>query len=344
MRPSAPTTRRATGATDRMNAEERRSLTSSEFRLRPREREVYSRALEALREQGPPFVVSGLYALHQHTGIYRETKDLDVMIRPSEVEHAARALKAAGFRMVLHASHWLAKAKDGEHFVDLVFGMANGLHLIDEGWIRSAYHGGLAGIPVRVAAPEDLIFHRLFIWERHRSDMADIAHLVLAYGPLLDWERLLRRVGDHWRLLLGQIHFFDFVYPGKRDCIPRAIREELLERTRLAFDEAPGPPDVCQGTLISRFSFAVDVNDWGYRDFREEAVEAARSLPVIREIAESDVWDAVDDDWSEEEALPAPWGMPGELLAPEAMDGDWDEGGSHDGPRHEEGPRRERRG
>jgi hypothetical protein len=300
-----------------MNAEERRSLTSSEFRLRPREREVYTRALEALRQDGPPFVVSGLYALHQHTGIYRETKDLDVMIQPCHVEEAAHALKAAGFRMVLHAPHWLAKAKDGEHFVDLVFGMANGLHLIDEGWIRCAYQGGLAGIPVRVAAPEDLIFHRLFIWERHRSDMADIAHLVLAYGPRLDWERLLRRVGSHWRLLLGQVHFFDFVYPGKRDCIPRTVREELLQRALDALDAEPGPADVCQGTLISRFSFAVDVNDWGYRDFRDEAVEAARSIPIIQEIAESPAWDAVEDDRVEEEPAPAPWGMPGELLAGE---------------------------
>ena len=317
-----PTIRRATRASDRLNAEERRSMTSSEFRLRPREREVYSRALEALRRDGPPFVVSGLYALHQHTGIYRETKDLDVMIQPRHVEDAARALKAADFRVVLHAAHWLAKAKDGEHFVDLVFGMANGLHLIDEGWFRNAFHGGLAGMPILVAAPEDLIFHRLFIWERHRSDMADIAHLVLAYGERLDWERLLQRAGDHWRLLLAQIHFFDFVYPGKRDCVPRAVREELLERGRLALDEELGPADVCQGTLVSRFSFAVDVNDWGYRDFRTESVEAARSLPIIKEIEKSEVWDAVDDDWREEEEVPAPWGVPGEMLASSESEGD----------------------
>src|SRR5688572_20881479 len=106
-----------------LNAEERRSLTSSGFRMGPRERRAYTRALDALVSEGPPFVVSGLFALHAHTGIYRETKDLDVLLQPSDVEAAAAALKAAGFRLVLHSSHWLAKARDDELFVDLVFGM-----------------------------------------------------------------------------------------------------------------------------------------------------------------------------------------------------------------------------
>ena len=95
-----------------LSAEERRSLTSSGFRMNPRERRVYTRALEALRRDGPPFVVSGLYALHQHTGIYRETKDLDVMLQPSDIVAAAEALKRAGFTLALHAAHWLAKRRD----------------------------------------------------------------------------------------------------------------------------------------------------------------------------------------------------------------------------------------
>jgi hypothetical protein len=299
---------------EHLSAEERRSLTSSGFRMCPRERLVYTRALEALRRDGPPFVVSGLYALHQHTGIYRETKDLDVMLQPSHMEHAARVLKAAGFRVVLSAAHWLAKARDGELFVDLVYGMANGLHLIDESWIRDAYHGEMAGIPILVTAPEDLIFHRLFIWERHRSDMSDIAHLILMYGDRMDWDRLVWRAGDHWRLLLAQIHFFDFVYPGRRRSVPRPVREQLLERARVAMDEPEGDPDLCQGTLISRFSFAIDVKEWGFRDLRTDSVDAARSLPIIREIEASPVWDGVEDMYGEEETPPAPWGMPGELL------------------------------
>jgi hypothetical protein len=163
-----------------------------------------------------------------------------------------------------------------------------------------------------VAAPEDLIFHRPFIWERHRSDMSDIAHLILTYGMRMDWDRLVRRAGEHWRLLLAQIHFFDFVYPGRGDSIPRPVREELLERARDALYEEGAARDICQGTLISRFSFAIDVKEWGFRDMRTESVEAARSLPIIREIEASSVWDGIEDCYVEEQTSPAPWGVPWE--------------------------------
>lgn len=304
---------------DHLSPEERNSYTHGSFFLEEPQRTVYADALRALNQSGPPYIVSGLYAMHQHTGIYRRTKDLDVMVRPHEVLHAARALEAAGFRMVLEDRHWLAKGYTDEIWVDVVFGMANGLQLVDDAWIDHAHPGHLAEQPIRVAAPEELIFHRLFIWERHRSDMADIVHLFLAHGPTMDWDRLLGRLRDYWRLLSAQIHFFDFVYPGRRDCIPGRVREGLLERAakdsetrKVGQEDLDGLANICQGTLISPFSFAIDVNERGFRDYRAEAVEASRSLPVIEEIAGSDVWDEIksngDETVLEYQTSPAPWG------------------------------------
>jgi hypothetical protein len=174
--------------------------------------------------------------------------------------------------------------------VDLIYGMGNGLHLIDEGWYRHARPGILAATPVRVAAAEELIWHRLFVSERHRSDMADIVHLLLMRGDELDWDRLLGRVDQHWRLLLAQIHLFDYVYPGHRRRVPGWVREELYERAFEEIDEE-GDPSVCCGTLLSRFSFAIDVNEWQFHDPRLQAVTKMRAQPFIREIRDSDVWD-----------------------------------------------------
>ncbi len=72
--------------------------------------------------------------------------------------------------------------------------------------------------------------------------------------------------------------------------MPDWVREDLYER---AFEELhePGDPGLCCGTLLSRFSFAIDVNEWGFRDLRKQAVNTARSLPIVREIRDSDVWD-----------------------------------------------------
>jgi hypothetical protein len=120
--------------------------------------------------------------------------------------------------------------------------------------------------------------------------MSDVLHIILCRGDELDWARLLRRVQEHWRLLLAQIQLFDYVYPGHRPRVPLWVRDELLGRASQAIDET-GDENVCRGTLISRFSFSIDVNEWGFRDLRKEATVATRGLPIVDEIVRSDVWD-----------------------------------------------------
>jgi hypothetical protein len=280
----------ASSETANLTREERKSLTHGEFWIPEAEREVYRRALTALNRAGMPYVISGLYALYEYTGIYRQTKDLDIFVEPRHLTDAARVLKREGFSAHLEQSHWLAKAfLDGKQ-IDIIFGTGNGLSFIDELWFRHSRAGILAGIQVRVAPPEELLWHRLFVSERHRSDVSDVLHLILTRGDEFDWERLLRRVDQHWRLLLAQVHLYDFVYPGRRGRIPQWVRRRLYDAAEGEIEVA-GEDDVCQGTLISRFSYNIDVNEWGFRDPREEATNATRQLPIITEIAGSDVWD-----------------------------------------------------
>ncbi|HEX5726840.1 MAG TPA: hypothetical protein VFX98_15295 [Longimicrobiaceae bacterium] len=277
-----------------LSQEERRSVTHGEFWIPEDEREIYKRALAALNGAGVPYVVAGAYAIYEHTGIYRQTKDLDVFCEPKAVPPAMRALHAAGFRTRLEQSHWLSKALDGKYFVDIIFGMGNGLALIDEDWYRHSSPAILAATQVRVAPPEELVWHRLFIGERHRHDMADIAHLILCRGHLMDWERLLRKAGEHWPLLLSQVNMFRYVYPGYRDQVPRRVIAELLRRAEGASHAPPVPDeqhDLTRGTLISRFSFAIDVNEWGFRDLREERIRAMERHPDIVALRESDAFD-----------------------------------------------------
>jgi len=85
----------------------------------------------------------------------------------------------------------------------------------------------LAATPVRVAPAEELIWHRLFIGERHRHDMSDIVHLILCLGDTLDWERIVRRMGENWPLLLAQLVMFNYVYPGHRSNVPSWVMDTL---------------------------------------------------------------------------------------------------------------------
>ncbi len=288
----------------RLTPEERKSLTHGDFWIPEEERDIYRRALEAVNAADIPYVVAGAYAIYEHTGIYRKTKDLDLFFQPAAVVPAARALKAAGFVTRLEDPHWLAKATIGEHFVDLIYGMGNGVAQVDDGWIESSRPGILAATPVRIAPPEELIWHRLFIGERHRHDMSDVVHLILCRGDTLDWERLVSRVGEHWPLLLAQLLMFNYVYPGYRSNVPAWVMDKLLERARTDTGEGIEDIDYTRGPLISRFSFMIDVREWGFVDPRADLVREAINRPEIRAIAESDVWDERGEERQEPREVP----------------------------------------
>jgi len=275
----------------RLTPEERKSLTHGDFWIPDEERAVYKRALEALNAAEVKYVVAGAYAIYEHTGIYRKTKDLDLFFEPASVVAAARALREAGFVTRLEDEHWLAKATHGEYFVDLIYGMGNGIALIDEGWTTHSHPGILAATPVRIAPAEELIWHRLFISERHRHDMSDIVHLILCLGDALDWHRLVDRVGENWPLLLSQVLMFSYVYPGHKANIPKWVPERLLQNAHAEFEREEEDVDLTRGPMISRFSFTIDVREWGFSDPRSELVKEARNKPQVRAIVEADVWD-----------------------------------------------------
>jgi hypothetical protein len=174
--------------------------------------------------------------------------------------------------------------------IDLIFGMGNGVSFIDSGWHQHAHEGTLAGAQVKIAPVEELIWHRLFIHERHRQDMSDILHLILTQGDTLDWDRLVKRTGPHWPLLLAQLHLFHYVYPGFRSRVPRAIMETLLERARGDIGNDDQDEALTNGPLISRFSFAIDVQEWGFHDTRTERIRRAMNSDPVRQIAIDRVW------------------------------------------------------
>lgn len=282
------------GATlERLSEEERRSLTHGDFWIPAHQRTVYRLALDTLNAAGIPYVVAGAYAIYEHTGIYRQTKDLDLFFEPTNVLPAAYALKDAGFDLQLEQPHWLAKALKDGIMIDLIFGMGNGVSFIDAGWHEHAHEGMLAGAPVRIAPVEELIWHRLFIHERHRQDMSDILHLILTQGDTLVWERLVKRAGPHWPLLLAQLMLFHYVYPGFRSRVPREVLEGLLDRARQEIGHDDHDETLTNGPLISRFSFAIDVQEWGFHDTRSERIRRAMSSEPVRHIVKDSVWTAV---------------------------------------------------
>jgi len=94
--------------------------------------------------------------------------------------------------------------------------------------------------------------------------------LLRSTAATLDWERLVARFGEDWRVLLSHLILFGFVYPQQRRDIPPPVVEDLLTRLREETTDGPHQDDRCRGTVLSRGQYLPDVERWGYRDVRQD--------------------------------------------------------------------------
>ncbi len=231
-------------------------------------RSFYVHVLRTLLDANAPFLVGGTYALRRYTGIERDTKDFDIFVRRTDYDLVMSTLRAAGCNTELTFPHWLGKATGEDGLVDVIFSSGNGVSPVDDDWFRYCAPDRLFGLPVSLCPPEEMIWSKAFIAERERYDGADIMHLLMARAQTLDWDRLLRRFGEYWRVLLSHLCLFGFVYPSQRSLIPEWVMSSLLEHLDAEI-HAPAPERrICQGTLISREQYLEDVEQWGFEDAR----------------------------------------------------------------------------
>jgi len=222
---------------------------------------LFRDVLEALERRRVPYAVSGAFALRQHTGICRQTKDLDLFVTAQNCAAALECLRQEGMECDVADPVWLAKARRGEYFVDLITGMSNGLILVEESWIERARPAVVYGVTTRVLAPEELVASKIFVARRERFDGADIAHVIYGSYGSFDWRREMELVGEHWEMLLWSLVLFRYVYPGQSHYVPAEIWCELLRRFEAEIRK-PNPEARFRGSLVDDNMFAIDVNEW----------------------------------------------------------------------------------
>ncbi len=226
----------------------------------------YKEALDLLHASGSNFMLGGAFAMFKYTGLYRDTKDLDVFCKPSEYPKIMKHFQEQGYKTELTDVRWLAKIFKGEYFIDLIFDTVNNICRVDDSWYENATEGEFAGVPVKFLPPEELIWCKIYVQNRERFDGADINHVLLKYGKKLDWKRLMCRLDQHWHLLLSQLINFQFVYPADyHEIIPKWLFDELLERAREQYD-LPSPLEkVCRGPVIDQTQYQTDIKEWDYK-------------------------------------------------------------------------------
>jgi hypothetical protein len=228
---------------------------------------LYQAALQSILSDGIDMLVGGAYALRHYAGVIRDTKDLDIFVRPRDVSRTLSALERAGFRTEVPYPHWLAKGFAEDRFIDVIFSSGNGICAVDDDWFQNGVPADVLGLDARLVPIEEMIWTKSFVMERERFDGADVAHLLLASAEHVRWPRLLERFGDNWRVLFAHLALFGFIYPHARDTIPGWVLQELSERVQME-PSAAAALRVCRGTLLSREQFLRDVREEGYLDAR----------------------------------------------------------------------------
>lgn len=243
----------------------------------PEQRSLFIEVLTLLKAREIPFAVSGAFALHRHTGIWRDTKDLDVFLADDQVPTALALLQADGFHTEIRDPVWLCKVHKGDYFVDLITGMSNAVLTVGPDWIERAAHADVLGLDVKVLAPEELIASKLFVTRRERFDGADIVHTIHGVAGKLDWSRVLQLIGDHWLVLLWMLVLYEYVYPAHSEYVPRELWDDLLSRLKQQL-EHPDPNAIFKGSLIDERMFAIDVTEWGLPDLNGQLRARRNSL------------------------------------------------------------------
>lgn len=226
----------------------------------------YKEALQLLNSSGIEYLLGGGFAMFHYTGIYRDTKDLDVFCKPNDHTRILKYFSEHGYEVQLTDVRWLAKLFKGDYFIDIIFDTVNNICTVDDTWFEHASDSEFVGEPVKFISAEDLIWCKCYVQNRERYDGADINHVILKYGEKLDWKRLLKRIEKHWHLLLSHLVLFQFVYPHDyQRVIPKWVIDQLMGRFNEQYELPPAVVRVCRGPIIDNTQYEVDIKEWNYK-------------------------------------------------------------------------------
>lgn len=230
-------------------------------------KEFYVNVMRILDDARLPYVVGGGYAMAYYTGIRRNTKDLDLFVKPEDKDRCLTTCMAAGYRSEFFFPFWIAKAINpaNEAFVDILYNSGNGLCRVDDEWMSHSVEHEVLGYRTRLVPAEEQLWSKAFVQDRDRFDGADVAHLIYARSHQFDWARLLRRFAGHEGVLLAHLVLFRYVYPTERRRVPDWVYDRLIEATR---DEPIPAERICRGTFIAQKPFLPDVQQYGLVDAR----------------------------------------------------------------------------
>jgi hypothetical protein len=213
-------------------------------RISDSEWSVYQRVIREARDAGIPFAFGGAFATAVYTGDLRNTKDFDFYVLPEHREAMIGAISRAAledhFDRLPYDRSWIYRASQGDTIVDAIWAMANQRTAVDSRWLTRGPEVNLRGERLPVIPIEELIWSKLYVLQRERSDWGDVLRLIDARAESVDWDHLLSQLAEDTPLLTATLAVFAWLAPDRARDIP----DRVWDRIGLRPPEPGGDPEL----------------------------------------------------------------------------------------------------
>lgn len=187
--------------------------------------------LRDVEEAGVLSALGGGLAFSYYSCRRRNTKDVDLIVRPEDRDRVVEILHQHGFEDYFdqepYDRSWLYRGfRDGLIF-DVIWTLPNHRFEVDDNWFLRGKIANIHGQEVRLITMEDLIRVKLFVLQRKRSDWPDIMNLLFKQAANIQWGTLLCLLDDDAPLLGALLQVYAWMCPECARAIPTDVWSKI---------------------------------------------------------------------------------------------------------------------
>ena len=210
--------------------------------LIPAEQWAVFQAGRAVAERaGVPFLLGGAMALATFTGRWRNTKDIDFIVRHGRQHELIGGLLEAGFEDYFNQHpydrSWIFRGYRDGVILDIIWALPNHRVKVDDEWFTHAWPVVLRGDSFLSIPLEEFVRVKLYVMQRERCDWVDVLNALAGSVEKVKWEHLIARMGADLPLLQAVLTVFTWMSPARAAAIPEPVRR----RFALPWVESPDP-------------------------------------------------------------------------------------------------------
>jgi hypothetical protein len=192
---------------------------------------VFLAGQEAARRMDVPFLLGGAMALATYTGRWRNTKDIDFIVRAEDRERLVEALLQDGFEdyhgQEAYDRSWIFRGFRDGVILDLLWDLPNHRVAVDDVWFQHARPVQVRDQVLHAMPLEELIRVKLYVLQRERCDWVDVLNALAGSVEAVNWDHLIERMGRDLPLLQGVLCVFSWLSPGRAEAVPEPIRRRF---------------------------------------------------------------------------------------------------------------------